>query len=235
MGRKILLSFGILSSLVYVGMNIFVPMLYEGYDIGSQTVSELSAIGAPTRPIWIVLAIIFAGLAAAFGWGVWRFAGQNRPLRIAGFMLMLYVSLGVFWPPMHQREVLAAGGGTLTDTLHIAFTFVTVPLMLLIIGFGAAAFGKMFRLYSILTIIALIGFGILTGLAAPRMEQNLPTPWMGIWERISIGTYMVWQLVFAVILLRDETKSSLSISYKKEMSGEKRQLIKQKSRVKETV
>lgn len=235
MGRKILLSFGILSSLVYVGMNIFVPMLYEGYDIGSQTVSELSAIGAPTRPIWIVLAIIFAGLAAAFGWGVWRFAGQNRPLRIAGFMLMLYVSLGLFWPPMHQREVLAAGGGTLTDTLHIAFTFVTVPLMLLIIGFGAAAFGKMFRLYSILTIIALIGFGILTGLAAPRMEQNLPTPWMGIWERISIGTYMVWQLVFAVILLRDETKSSLSISYKKEMSGEKRQLIKQKSRVKETV
>lgn len=183
----------------------------------------------------MVLAIIFALLAVAFGWGVWKFAGQNRPLRIAGIMIMLYVSIGLFWPPMHQREVLAAGGGTLTDTLHIAFTFVTVPLMLLIIGLGAAAFGKWFRLYSILTIVVLIGFGILTGLAAPRMEQNLPTPWMGVWERISIGAYMVWQLAFAVILLRDETKSLLSISYKKEMSGEKRQLNKQKSRVKETV
>jgi hypothetical protein len=235
MGRKLLLSCGILSSLFYVAMNIFVPMLYEGYNVGSQTVSELSAIDAPTRPIWIVLAIIFAVLAAAFGWGVWKFAGQKRPLRIAGFMMILYVSIGLFWPPMHQREVLAAGGGTLTDTLHIAFTFVTVPLMLLIIGFGAAAFGKSFRLYSILTIIVLIGFGILTGLAAPRMEQNLATPWMGIWERISIGAYMVWQFVFAVILLRIETKSPLSISYTKEMRGEKQLFSKQDSKVKEIV
>lgn len=234
MGRKILFSFGILSSLFYVVMNIVVPLLYEGYDVGSQTVSELSAIGAPTRPIWVVLAIIFAVLSVAFGWGVWKFAGQNRSLRIAGFMMMLYVSIGVFWPPMHQREVLAAGGGTLSDTLHIAFTFVTVPLMLLIIGFGAAALGKGFRLYSILTIIVLIGFGILTGLAAPRMEQNLPTPLMGIWERISIGAYMIWQLVFAASLLRVERRSPLSISYKKEISGDKR-LVKQKSRVKEIV
>lgn len=234
MGRKIVLSFGILSSLFYVAMNIVVPLLYEGYDVGSQTVSELSAIGAPTRPIWVVLAIIFAVLSIAFGWGVWKFSGQNRSLRIAGFMMMLYVSIGVFWPPMHQREVLAAGGGTLTDTLHIAFTFVTVPLMLLIIGFGAAALGKGFRLFSILTIIVLIGFGILTGLAAPRMEQNLPTPLMGIWERISIGAYMIWQLVFAASLLRVERRSPLSISYKKEISGDKL-LVKQKSRVKEIV
>ena len=125
--------------------------------------------------------------------------------------MVLYVVIGAFWPPMHQREVLAAGGGTLTDTLHIVFTFVTVPLMLLVIGFGAAAFGKAFRLYSILTIIVVIGFGVLTGLDAPRMEQNLPTPWMGVWERISIGAYMVWAATLSIILLRMK-RSELSLN-----------------------
>lgn len=103
---------------------------------------------------------------------------------------------------MHQREVLAAGGGSLTDTLHIVFTMVTVPLMLLVMGFGAAAFGKQFRLYTIVTILLVIFFGILTGLQSAQMEANLPTPWMGVWERISIAAYMVWVVVFAVILLR---------------------------------
>ena len=46
--RKGLLMCGILSSLLYVAMNIFVPMQFEGYSYTSQTVSELSAIGAPT-------------------------------------------------------------------------------------------------------------------------------------------------------------------------------------------
>jgi len=43
--RKILLACGILSSLFYVAMNIFVAMQYEGYNSASQTVSELSADG----------------------------------------------------------------------------------------------------------------------------------------------------------------------------------------------
>lgn len=108
---------------------------------------------------------------------------------------------------MHQREVLAAGGGSLTDTLHIVFTMVTVPLMLLVMGFGAAAFGKQFRLYTIVTILLVIFFGILTGLQSAQMEANLPTPWMGVWERISIAAYMVWVVVFAIILLRSNRET----------------------------
>jgi hypothetical protein len=108
---------------------------------------------------------------------------------------------------MHQREVLAAGGGTLSDTLHIVFTMITVPLMLLAMGFGAAAFGKGFRLYSIATILVLLGFGVLTGLDAPAVQANLPTPLLGVWERILIGVYLVWIIVVATILLRSEKRA----------------------------
>jgi hypothetical protein len=116
-------------------------------------------------------------------------------------LLIIYGLIGVVWPPMHQRDVLAAGGGTMTDTLHIVFTFITVSLMLLVMGFGAAAFGKPFRVYTIATIVVQLVFGVLTALEAPELEANLPTPWLGVWERINIGVYMIWVVVFGVLLI----------------------------------
>ncbi|MGZ5133678.1 MAG: DUF998 domain-containing protein [Flavitalea sp.] len=212
MVRKFLLACGMLSSLLYIAMNVFMPMLYVGYNSASQTVSELSAIGAPTRPLWVALAVVYALLMIAFGLGVRRSAGRNRSLRIVGTVMIVNGVIGLFWPPMHQREVLAAGGGTMTDTLHIVFTMITIPLFLLAIGFGAAAFGKRFRTYSIVTIVLLIVFGVLTGLDSPRMEADLPTPWMGIWERISIGAYMLWVVVLSIILLRKERSAGSLIA-----------------------
>ena len=203
---KLFLVCGMLSSILYVAMNIFVPMQWEGYSTVSQTISELSAIDAPTRSLWVPLGIVYALLTAAFGWGVWISTIKNRPLRIAGALLFINGVISLFWPPMHQREVLAAGGGTMTDTMHIVFSFVTVLLFMLTIGFGAAAFGKVFRLYSIATLVILVVFGILTGMQAPEMEANRPTPLMGVWERINIGVYMLWVIVLAIILLRGERK-----------------------------
>jgi hypothetical protein len=43
-------------------------------------------------------------------------------------------------------------------------------------------------------------FGTLTFMEAPRVAANLPTPWLGIWERINIGAYLVWLVVFALAL-----------------------------------
>jgi hypothetical protein len=204
--RKILLICGILATLLYVAMNVFIPMRWEGYSCASQTVSELSAVDAPTRPLWFVPGVIYTLLMAAFGFGVWQSAARNRPLRIAGILFIINGIIGLFWPPMHQRDVLAAGGGTLTDTMHIIFSFVTVFLFLLEMGFGAAAFGKRFRMYSFATILIALAFGVLTGLDSPGISANSPTPWIGVWERINIGVYLVWVVVLTVILLRAEKR-----------------------------
>ena len=68
----------------------------------------------------------------------------NRAVRIVGGLMLAYGSLGLLWPfaAMHQREVLAAGGGTWSDTMHVVLGGVTVLLMFLAIGFGATAFGR---------------------------------------------------------------------------------------------
>lgn len=204
MARKSLLVCGILSSLLYVAMTIFVAMQWEAYRSASQTISELSAIGAPTRSLWAVPGAIYTVLVTAFGWGVWKSAGRSRGLRIAGGLIVAYGSLGVLWPfaPMHLRETLAAGGGTLSDTMPLVLASATVLLMLFAIGAAAAAFGARFRLYSLATLVILAVFGGLTFLDAPGIAANLPTPWMGVWERINVGVFLLWVVVLATTLLR---------------------------------
>ena len=200
--RKIALICGIVSSLLYAAMIWLIR--YEGYSLISRVPSELTAIGAPTRALWARLGWIYTVLVTAFGLGLWRSAGGKHPLRIAGGLILAYASLGLLWPfaAMHQREVLAAGGATWSDTAHIVLGAVTVLLMFLAIGFGAAAFGRRFRLYSIATIVVLLAFGGLTFLEAQRLQANLPTPWIGLWERINISVFLLWVAMLGAVLWR---------------------------------
>ena len=207
MARKSLLICGIVAMLWYVAMNIIVPMQYPGYNNASQTISELSAIDAPTRTLWFVLAIFYSLLFIAFGLGTWLSANGNGKLRLVAAVILIDAVFGFFWPPMHRREVLAAGGGTVTDTLHIVWTFVHLVLLLLMIGFGASVMGKGFRIFSILIVVVFFVFGILTAMESRGFEANLPTPYVGIWERINIGAYMVWIVVFTIMLLKRNNKT----------------------------
>jgi len=204
--KKALLACGILSSLYYIAINIYVPMQYEGYDIASYTVSELSAIGAPTRPLWVGLVIVYPLLFAAFGWGVLQSALRNRPLRVVGVLIILYCVFNIYWPPMHMRGTEP----TLTDTLHIVWAMVTILFMLVMMGFGAASLGKQFRFYTIVSIVLHIVFGILTSLEAPTIPINGSTPAIGIWERINIAIFMLWIAVLAMVLLRKENYQARS-------------------------
>jgi hypothetical protein len=45
-------------------------------------------------------------------------------------------------------------------------------------------------------------FGALAGMDIPRIGADLPTPWVGLWERINIYATMLWIGALAVSLLR---------------------------------
>lgn len=199
--QKTALFCGILSSAWYVIINIYVPLQYEGYSMSDFTVSELSAIGAPTRALWVMLVIPYPILFAIFGWGILQSAGTNKPLRLVGSLIIVYCIFNIYWPPMHMR----GAERTLTDTLHIVWAMITVLFMMIIMGLGAAALGTRFHIYTTSSITLLIAFGVLTGLGAPNIPINGPTPLIGICERINIAVFMLWVTVFAITLLRRKT------------------------------
>ena len=45
-------------------------------------------------------------------------------------------------------------------------------------------------------------FGALAGMQGPRIAASLPTPYLGITERINVYSAMLWVLVLGLVLLR---------------------------------
>jgi hypothetical protein len=50
--------------------------------------------------------------------------------------------------------------------------------------------------------VVLLLFGALTFIDAPGVAVNQPTPFIGVWERINIGVFLLWVVVLSVVLLR---------------------------------
>ena len=58
----------------------------------------------------------------------------------------------------------------------------------------------------------LVAFGVLTGLDGPSIAANLPTPWVGVWERVNIGAFLLWVVVLANTLLRVKDVTAVASS-----------------------
>jgi CubicO group peptidase (beta-lactamase class C family)/hypothetical membrane protein len=200
--RRVLLTCGFVSSVLYVATDIVGGLIYPGYSFGSQAISELMATGAPSE--WLVdpLFILYGVLALVFGVGVFReAAGVNRPMQVTGALVVAYALAGFTGPTFFEMNQRGAASVT-DDVPHIILTAVLVLVTLLAIGFGAFALGKRFRLYSFATLLAVLAFGALAGSSGARLAAGQSTPGFGILERINVYTSLLWMAVLALALLR---------------------------------
>jgi hypothetical protein len=199
--QKVLLACGPLSSLFYAAMDLIDGLQWPHYSWISQEFSRLSAIGAPSRPIHLVLSPIYTLLVVGFGLGVWGSTGRKRALRVAGGALVVYGLVSLVWP-LYFPENLSQPASALTNTMHIVLTGVTILSWMVIFAFAAGAFGKPFSRYTIATLLAVLLFGALTGPQAVALAAGQPTPWLGLTERMNIYSFMLWIIVLAVLLIR---------------------------------
>ena len=91
--RKILLVCGVVSSVLYVVVDVLGSLGYPGYRLTEQQFSELTASGSPVRPLMIALNVIpYTLLVAAFAVGVWVSAPHKRAGPITAAMLLGYAA-----------------------------------------------------------------------------------------------------------------------------------------------
>jgi hypothetical protein len=208
--RKILLICGIVAPLLFVSTDILAGTLYAGYNFTDQAVSELFAIGASTSDLVVPLFTVYSVLLVAFAFGIWMMSAASRKRALCVLALMMIVNAVnslVLWNffPMHMRGAEM----TFTDIMHLTLAGMGAFFGVLTVGLGVAALRNWFRFYSIGTILILIVPGILAFLYVPEVGGNQPTPWLGLTERISIYGNTVWQLVLAIVLLREEIARSV--------------------------
>lgn len=197
--RRALLAGGVLSSVLYVVMDVLCALRYDGYRFADQAVSELNASGAPTRKLFVALSVPYNLLLIGLSLGIWRSSGGRRGAQITATMLAASAAVGQATPaffPMDRRGDEA----TKLGRRHGPMTAAESMFILLAMAFGARLHGASFRLYTSATIALQIVFGGLTALYIPRVEADEPTPGMGVLERVNIYAYLVWVAAMAASL-----------------------------------
>lgn len=189
--RKGLLAAGPLSSLLYViATDGVAAARWEGYRRTEQMVSELFAVGSPGRDVLVPFTWIYTVLFIAFGVGAWMSASGSRALRIGGGLLTAYG----LWNIMGALYPLRLGDDT-SIPMHIVATNVQLALMVAAMCFVAAGFHGRMRVYSIASLVLSALMGMVAFMAAPG-----PNLVLGIGERISIGAFLLWVAVLAIVL-----------------------------------
>jgi uncharacterized membrane protein len=196
---KALLVAGIVAVGVYAVGDLLSGLLYEGYSFKDQWISELTAFGSPIRPLMVAAILVHGLLLVAFGVGVCRSA-DRRSLRWVGLLL---VAAGLVGFPTHTVSAMSSRWmeGDFNDTMHMALSLVFSLIVSVAVVLSAVAHQGWFRLYSIVTLLVMIGFGGATSIAIRGIEEN-HTPWAGSFERINAYAYFAWLVVLALTVIR---------------------------------
>jgi Protein of unknown function (DUF998) len=200
---KALLVAGILASGLYVVGDVVSGLVYKGtrpYSFRDQWISELTALGSPVRPLMVAVIIAHDILLIGLGLGIGRAAGPSRSLRWVGLGLVATTALGlVIHPffPMSSRWLESS----FTDVMHGTLSLVWSLGISAVVVLAAVAYRGWFRLYSICTVLVMMGFGMASGIAIQGIEQN-DTPLAGMFERINAYALMAWFVVLVVTVIR---------------------------------
>jgi len=198
LGRSALLCCGFLAALLYVGADLLAAARYGAYhQFASQAISELSAVGAPTKPLVDPFLTAFALLLGAFGVGVGVAGARSRRLRLMGGLLVAIGILCLLWPPMYLRGT----GGFSRDLPHMGFGAAVFGLVTGVVLLGSSLGGR-FAIYSRRTLAVIVVTGAVSSFGAIRLELGQTTPWIGISERIGVGAALLWVAGLALRLLR---------------------------------
>ena len=200
-----LLGAGVVATLVYVSNDFVTSARFPHYGMLDQAISELSAVGAPTKALWDTISVFYTIALLLFALVALRRSGGNRALRHASRLLLLVALSGPLWlfVPMHERGAVPDW----RDTGHLVLAAVTVLLMLAYVAFGAFAFGGRFRVYSLATLLVMLASGAATFAYVDRVAANDTTPWMGLFERVSVYSQLAWVAVLSLVLLRQHAGS----------------------------
>lgn len=191
--RKALLACGPLSVLTYIAWAELAALQWDDYSRIRNAISELFLSDSPSGGFlqpW--QGVAYNTFLIAFGLGVWQSAQGHRPLRVIG---ALQVVLGAMFP-------IGLAFGEASLAAHVGLAVVGILTWLGSLAFGAAAFGRRFRIYSLITLAAVLVFNALALMYIPEAAAGEPMGVIGLFERIAFSAYYLWTVVLAVILWR---------------------------------
>lgn len=194
---------GIIGPIIYAIVLIILGLLRPGYSHITQSMSELGEVGGPNAFIMNTIGFPLLGLLlVAFAFGLHRGISEGKGSILGPSLVVLsgvgLVGSGIF--PCDQGCVDV----TIISKIHSISATIAAFAMI----FAAFAISYRVRndhlwedyhLYSLLT-------GVVTAIVASA--YMVFEPWLGVFQRLSMGLSLLWIAVIAIQLLRLSLQSN---------------------------
>lgn len=198
--------FGILAPFFYIFTVIIGGFILSGYNHFYNTISEITAVNNLIIQIPIVLYNIFI---AFFGLGAFLYlkTKYRTKIKIASSMLIGVGVIGIimYFFPQDPRNIEMTFNGKIHIILAgLASLLTIVSIVIAGMGFKDDVIYKMFRIYSYVSVAIIFVTG---GLAAASVANDSAVG--GLFERLTIGTFLQWVFVIAIKLFLIDSKNTI--------------------------
>lgn len=202
--RGIYAAFGIAAPLVYFFAVVLGGLMRADYSHISNAISELSVQGAPNKALLDIIFSAYNSLIILFGAFAFIYLRKIFPKSIQAAMLMLsatgFLGILMWFFPMDARGSEITSQGIMHLVIAGLMSLLTVlTLMLAGIGFSKV---KGFAGYSVYSTLSAFIVFITGGIAA--LSAATGSLFMGVYERFTIGTFLLWVLIISIKLYRLE-------------------------------
>ncbi len=189
---------GIVAPVLFVGCFMILGWLRPGYDPRMMYVSELS-LGSYGW-IQIMSFVVFGGLLVVFTSGALYKLKRKERVALIPLIGLCYILLGLF---VMDPVATLPGQESFSGRAHSILAIIVFTLMPAHCLIFAKQVGRVFRQWSALAgvVVALTALLILLANQIPALWSVLGQ-WIGLIQRVSIITYMLWLFSFAVTISR---------------------------------
>ena len=198
MSRAVLVA-ALAATLLFISADLVALRQWKGYDYIHQSMTQLAAIGAPTRSWTLPLSIGHDLALLVVGVALWLVAGRNVALRITASLVIVgaitWLVGGLF--PARIGETPQR----LSPAVILGATAVVASVLAIV--FGAAALSGWFRVISVGVLAA---FALLTVLGLMQTS-----PRTGLQERVMAYTTLAWTVLLGVAVMTAQADHSTTV------------------------
>jgi hypothetical protein len=191
--KKHFYIFGIISLVTYVLAVVIGGFLIPEYNHLNQAISEIEPL-IKNNAKYIVTSLFTVYNVCALCYGISQYnIFKKKTIKVQAICISLISLFGIlmYFFPMD----IVGSDVTVKGVIHIALAGLMAPLTVAVcfLGYFSYKSNKKMSIYSLLTSIIILVCG---GSSAYLTANSLP--FMGLLERITIGSYVLWLFITAI-------------------------------------